>query len=385
MPDARTEELLYSNAVGGCRTDDVVVQKRIWDTCGSDEIRGVAYLLERRGIKVPDSQQQAPFWRYIAFQRLKDPPQKTPDMQHMFLNNVHGADIEWVYMAAGIYTPTRIGVVQVYGAAAEDWDQNSAREKALAAGRLLHDVFPRSPLVNLSLELGETILEELTGLSEVTTLRGYPDSRTVRNTSRLLSAFGLQSNFLFVTTAASVHHTVLSDGLQYVNRKLSRYKSRQSSEVSWGTTGAGTYTESRQYTEDVGATRKVKFYSDLQTIWGPMEAAGGFLTTVCLFTDCENRKVGSRNLETAFYSPNVPIPISILHVNPINAQDVSRLRQLAKVCMSSVKLCDSDQKGCLNLLALFQHPDPIDIGFRLRYSTILPAHMSTVYMAPNVR
>ena len=270
LPDPNAPGLTHPNVVGVRGNDDISIVDMVWDIHNSNEIRGIGFQVLRYDdigtVEDPDCWQEVAFWRYVSFAELLHLPLEEREdadilgRQHALLSGVYNAGVELVYLVAGVYTPNPLGIVQVYGSAAEAWDLTSAQSLASEGGDLissnLHSAFPYSRLGNLSLDLGRTVMAQLTSLPEVTCILGYPDPRKAKKGmgkaqdgglgqsddelasqqgEYMLRALGhLRRNFVFVVTAASVRREVLSTGMKNVARESSDHASRQRGGVSFG-------------------------------------------------------------------------------------------------------------------------------------------------------
>ena len=272
MPDPRAEGLTLPGPAGiGVRgNDDVTVLETVPDLQEGNTTQGFAFRLIRwddvSDPENPDTWQEVSYWRYVRFAELLHLPleeREDPDIlgkQHALMTGIYNAGMELIYIAAGLYEPQPMGVVQVYGAAGEAWDHRTARDLAIRGGHVikasLHSAFPYSHLGNLDLPVAQAILHQLTSLEQVTTLLGYPDPRKSKKGmgktqdgglghsddeiasqqgEYLLRALGhLRRNFIFLVTAAAVRGTVVADGLINVARESSDYASRQRGGVSFG-------------------------------------------------------------------------------------------------------------------------------------------------------
>ena len=269
-PGTALPALTFPHIVGSRTNDDVAVLAMDWDIEAGSTALGVKYQLARQDQVEdpmdPRAWEDVTFYRYVRLLELTQLPleeREDPDVLgkvQAILRGIYNAGVDMVYMAAGLYDPDRIGVVQVYGAAAEAWDPESARRMAHEGGDLvqsnMHSAFPYSRFTKVSLSLGQKIMRQVTSLDEVCTMLGYPDPRKSKKGmgrandgglghsddelasqqgEYLLRALGhLRRNFVFLVTAAAIRKPLLSQGLTNVARTASEYASRQKGGVNFG-------------------------------------------------------------------------------------------------------------------------------------------------------
>ncbi len=208
---------------------------------------------------------QGPYYRCVALTELVSIPvalREDYDLlakQWAAVRGLYNAGVDFVYSAAGIYSPDHVGVVQFYGSAAEHIHQGEAARQAiqkLAAVKATLANYPQSRLAPPNLQWMEWYIDFLTHRSRnMVALLGHPDPRQTRrgvggdvalpnDTADDLAAeqneilfrglAKLREDFIFQVTAAHVGRKHLTDGLIRVAQLASNVASRRKGSISLG-------------------------------------------------------------------------------------------------------------------------------------------------------
>jgi len=204
-------------------------------------------------------------YRCVALRELASVPYDvregvdTLGRQWAALRGLYNAGVDYVYTALGIFHPEHVGVVQLYGAAGEGTNRETAAGMALeglAAVEAALANFPQSQTRPPDLRWIEWYLEFVTKRAKnVLALLGHPDPRASK---RGLGADGnlpdyaeddlaeeqneilfrglakLRQDFVFQVTAAHVDRRRLSRALVDVARVASNFASRRRGSVNIG-------------------------------------------------------------------------------------------------------------------------------------------------------
>ena len=189
---------------------------------------------------------------YLPIEARNDPD--VLGKQWAALRGLYNASVDFSYTAMGVYHPRRVGVVQFYGAAAEDDLQAGAVEEALrrmAAVEAVLANYPQSRLRAPDTERVQWLMERLDRLPRVLAVLGHPDPRLARKglgrdgsmgeaDDELMSQQGetflrglaaLEEDFVFAVMAAHVSRGDLTRGLVRMARTASQFASRQRGSV----------------------------------------------------------------------------------------------------------------------------------------------------------
>ena len=192
---------------------------------------------------------------YIPLEAREDPD--ILGKQWAALRGLYNADVDFIYTAAGMYRPRHVGLVQFYGAAAEDPDPQAAHRLALAGLRAVEAVlanFVYSRLADPSPARLRQLLDLIRTLPSLLAILGHPDPRHARKglsrdaftgvaDEELASQQGeilmrglakLREDFVFMVTACHVERLVLTDALVRMSRVSSQYASRQRGNINIG-------------------------------------------------------------------------------------------------------------------------------------------------------
>ena len=192
---------------------------------------------------------------YIPLEAREDPD--ILGKQWAALRGLYNADVDFIYTAAGMYRPRHVGLVQFYGAAAEDPNPQKAHRLALAGLRAVEAVlanFVYSRLADPSSERLRQLLDLIRTLPSLLAILGHPDPRHARKglsrdaftgvaDEELASQQGeilmrglakLREDFVFMVTACHVERLLLTDALVRMSRVSSQYASRQRGNINIG-------------------------------------------------------------------------------------------------------------------------------------------------------
>lgn len=175
------------------------------------------------------------------------------------VRGLYNANVDFVYSAAGIFSPEHIGIVQFYGSAAEGSNRDEAARQAiqrLAAVKATLANYPQSKLASPNLTWMEWYIDFITQRSQnVVALLGHPDPRQTRrglgrdgeipnDTGDDLAAEQneilfrglamLREDFIFQVTAAHVGRRQLTNGLVRVAQLASNVASRRRGAINLG-------------------------------------------------------------------------------------------------------------------------------------------------------
>jgi hypothetical protein len=182
-------------------------------------------------------------YRCVALRELAYLPVETredPDVlgkQWAAVRGLYNAGVDFVYTAAGIFTPERVGIAQFYGAAAEGATMETAADKALQCMAAVEAVianYPQARLTDPALVRVEWILDFLVRRSgrNVLAVLGHPDPRMARRGLGRDGSLGevdedlasqqneilfrglakLREDFIFLVTAAHMERRALAEG-----------------------------------------------------------------------------------------------------------------------------------------------------------------------------
>jgi hypothetical protein len=194
---------------------------------------------------------------YIPIEAREDPD--VLGKQWAAVRGLYNAGVDFVYTAAGIFTPVRVGVAQYYGAAAEGVSEETAAVEALrrmAAVEAVIANFPQARLADPLLTRVEWLLDFLVNRtkSNVLAILGHPDPRMARRGLGREGSLGdvdedlasqqneilfrglakLKEDFVFLVTAAHVGRRRLADGLVKVAEEAGNIASRRKGSINIG-------------------------------------------------------------------------------------------------------------------------------------------------------
>lgn len=192
---------------------------------------------------------------YIPLEAREDPD--ILGKQWAALRGLYNADVDFIYTAAGMYRPRHVGLVQFYGAAAEDPNPREAHRMALDGLRAVEAVlanFVYSRLSDPAPERLRQLLDLIRTLPSLLAILGHPDPRHARKglgrdaftgiaDEELASQQGeilmrglakLREDFVFLVTACHVERLLLTDALVRMSRVSSQYASRQRGNINIG-------------------------------------------------------------------------------------------------------------------------------------------------------
>ncbi len=204
-------------------------------------------------------------YRCVAFRELASVPYDvregvdTLGRQWAALRGVYNAGVDYVYTALGIFHPEHVGVVQLYGAAGEGRNRETAAARALeglAAVEAALANFPQSQTRAPDLRWIEWYLEFVTRRAKnILALLGHPDPRASKrglgrdgnlpdygeddlaeeqNEILFRGLAKLRQDFVFQVTAAHIDRKRLSRTLVEVARVASTFASRRRGSVNIG-------------------------------------------------------------------------------------------------------------------------------------------------------
>ncbi len=203
------------------------------------------------------------FFRAVAFRELTYLPieaRDDPDMlgkQWAALRGLYNAAADFLYTAMGAFAPYRLGVVQFYGAAAEDAVRDLAAREALrrlAAVEATLANFPQSRTVYPDLSRIELLTDRLRRLPKLLAILGHPDPRLAKKGLGRDGALGetddeflgqqgenllrglarLSEDFVFLVTAAHIARPAITQGLVRMAQVASGVASRQRGSIGAG-------------------------------------------------------------------------------------------------------------------------------------------------------
>ena len=133
----------------------------------------------------------SPFFRCVALRELAYLPVEIlddPDLlgkQWAAVRGLYNAEVDFVYTAAGMFSPERLGLVQYYGAAAEGVTRETASAETMrrmAAVEAVIANYPQARLADPPLQRVEWLLEFLVQRSgrNVLAILGHPDPRMAK-------------------------------------------------------------------------------------------------------------------------------------------------------------------------------------------------------------
>jgi hypothetical protein len=204
-------------------------------------------------------------YRCVSLRELTYLPIETredPDVlgkQWAAVRGLYNAGVDYVYAAAGIYTPERVGIAQFYGAAAEGVTRETAAKEAsrrMAAVEAVIANYPQAKLADPDLERVEWLLDFLVRRSgrNVLAVLGHPDPRMAKRGLGRDGSLGevdedlasqqneilfrglakIREDFLFLVTAAHMKRKKLAEGLIKVAEVASTVASRRKGAINIG-------------------------------------------------------------------------------------------------------------------------------------------------------
>ena len=205
------------------------------------------------------------FFRAVALAELAAVPVSIREdydllqKQWAAVRGLYNAQADYIYTAAGIFTPQHVGIVQFYGGAGEAESREMAAEQAirsLAAVRATLANYAQSRLAPPNPLWVEWYLDFVTRRSQnILALLGHPDPRETRrglgkegevanDTGDDLAAeqnellfrglAKLRQDFVFQVTSRRKSRAWLSAGLAHVSRVAANLASRQRGSISIG-------------------------------------------------------------------------------------------------------------------------------------------------------
>ncbi len=192
---------------------------------------------------------------YLPLEAREDPD--ILGKQWAAVRGLYNGDVDFIYIATGMYQPDHIGLVQFYGTAADHPDVSESlalcRKRMRAVEAVLANyVFSR--LQDPGPERLSGLMQRLQNLPSVLALLGHPDPRRARKglsrdhfmggaDEELASQQGeilmrglakLREDFVFLVTAQQVERQILNQALVRMSRVASQYASRQKGAISTG-------------------------------------------------------------------------------------------------------------------------------------------------------
>jgi hypothetical protein len=206
-----------------------------------------------------------PVFRCVALRELAFLPVEVrddPDVlgkQWAAVRGLYNAEVDFVYTAAGMFSPERLGLVQYYGAAAEGITRETASAETMrrmAAVEAVIANYPQARLADPSLQRVEWLLNFLVQRSgrNVLAILGHPDPRMAKRGLGRDGALGevdedlasqqneilfrglakIKEDFVFLVTAAHMGRRPLAEGLVKVAEVASNVASRRKGAISIG-------------------------------------------------------------------------------------------------------------------------------------------------------
>ena len=192
---------------------------------------------------------------YLPLEAREDPD--ILGKQWAAVRGLYNGDVDFIYIAAGLYRPDHIGLVQFYGTAADQPDATAALKlcgQRLRAVEAVLANFVFSRLQDPGPERLQNLMQRLQELPSVLALLGHPDPRRARKglsrdhfmggaDEELASQQGeilmrglakLREDFVFLVTAQQIERHVLNQALVRMSRVASQYASRQKGAISAG-------------------------------------------------------------------------------------------------------------------------------------------------------
>lgn len=192
---------------------------------------------------------------YIPVEAREDPD--VLGKQWAAVRGLYNAGVEALYLAAGIFTPRRLGIVQFYGAAAEAAAEEAAAQEALRRMATVEAVlanFPQTRLAPPDLERVEWLVDFLATAPHLQVILGHPDPRQARRGLGRDGALGeadedlasqqnemlfrglarLREDFVFLVMAQHVGRRRLTEGLVRVAEAASQVASRRRGSLNVG-------------------------------------------------------------------------------------------------------------------------------------------------------
>lgn len=176
--------------------------------------------------------------------------------QWALVSGLYNAGVDFVYSAAGIFTPSHVGVVQFYGAASNG--STKAEASRLAMGRLgaveaVLANYQQSQTRSPKMDWMEWYLEFVTRRAQnVTAILGHPDPRDARrgisldgtplnddlaseqNEMLFRGLAKLREDFVFQVTADRLHRQQLTQSMMRIAQLASNVASRRRGAISIG-------------------------------------------------------------------------------------------------------------------------------------------------------
>lgn len=205
------------------------------------------------------------FFRCVALRELAYLPveiRDDPDLlgkQWAAVRGLYNAEVDFVYTAAGMFSPERLGLVQYYGAAAEGVTRETASAETMrrmAAVEAVIANYPQARLADPPLQRVEWLLDFLIQRSgrNVLAILGHPDPRMAKRGLGRDGSLGdvdedlasqqneilfrglakIKEDFVFLVTAAHLGRRPIADGLVKVAEVASNIASRRKGAISIG-------------------------------------------------------------------------------------------------------------------------------------------------------
>ncbi len=206
-----------------------------------------------------------PVFRCVALRELAFLPVEVrddPDVlgkQWAAVRGLYNAEVDFVYTAAGMFSPERLGLVQYYGAAAEGITRETASAETMrrmAAVEAVIANYPQARLADPSLQRVEWLFDFLIQRSgrNVLAILGHPDPRMAKRGLGRDGSLGevdedlasqqneilfrglakIREDFVFLVTAAHMGRRPLAEGLVKVAEVASNVASRRKGAISIG-------------------------------------------------------------------------------------------------------------------------------------------------------
>ena len=192
---------------------------------------------------------------YLPLEAREDPD--ILGKQWAALRGLYHGDVDFIYVAAGLYQPRHVGIVQFYGTSAEAATRAEALAQCAQRMRAVEAVlanFVLSRLADPSAERVRTLLERIRSLPSLLAILGHPDPRRTRRglgdrsaqaapDDDLMAQQGeimlrglskLREDFVFLVTARHMERQRLHEALVRMSRVASHYASRQRGALNVG-------------------------------------------------------------------------------------------------------------------------------------------------------
>ena len=324
-------------------------------------------------------------YRVLICEELRMPFTETKfdsDFLNRILNSLYSTNCDVICIFSRCHASDLL-VTQLYGLAFECTNLDEAVKEVRDSQKVMRSIletYYNARLEKPTIQLWQTIKNQLGSLPQMLYLNGYPNSqppygaRTIPRTELLRGLANSGTPFLFTVQAHPIHREKLIEIQTQLDRKASNYASRQHGDFNFSVSPDSDSPPSISQiwqTENDVAIRLTNQTRDLANIVSSAVQSGGWLTSAWLLVE-DNNVVTAKDLANrAFYNPSTLMPY------PVVAHELLEAERRALQSLLMALRGDHEFVADLDLATFKDTQAPGN-----RYATLLPSSMLGVYWAP---